>query len=597
MNELNRKLEYPFDSEWIIENRKRIRRELLSEDNSFIEKRIAVLGGSTTKDIISILEIFLLNVGIKATFYESEYNKYWEDAIFGNTEFDSFDPDIIWIHTSSRNILSFPSIDEKEEDIQDHLNQEYHRYTEIWDSLQGRFNCALIQNNFELPFCRALGNLDAVDSHGKTNFVTQLNEMFYQYARKHENFYINDINYLSSCYGLQQWADPSYWYRYKYALNFSAIPELAYNVSLIIKAIFGKNKKALVLDLDNTLWGGVISEDGIEGIQIGKETAEAEMYTEFQEYLYSNKNLGILLTVDSKNDENIALEGINHPENVLKREDFVSIKTNWEPKDQNILAIAQELNIGTDSLVFVDDNPVEREIVRQNVPEVVAPEFDKPEDYIRILDRSGFFEPVALSADDRKRTEMYIANSQRQELKAKFSNYEDFLKSLEMEAEIRPFDRTSMARLAQLTNKSNQFNLTTRRCTQSELEIYAEDADYITLYGRLKDKFGDNGIVTVMFGHLEKQILNIDLWLMSCRVLKRNMEHAMMDSLVDICKARGIKEIVGYYYPTAKNGMVKDFYKGFGYSLISEGSDGSTVWELLVKDYHKLNHVITIKED
>ena len=593
---ISEKLKYPFDSEWILKKKKGIRRELLASDQSFLEKKIAVLGGSTTSDIVKILDLFLLNAGIKAEFYESEYNKYWEDIMFGNEELKAFRPDLIWIHTTGRNLLSPPDVDLSGQEIDERLDSEYERFHMMWEKIFREYNCPIIQNNFEYPYYRLLGNRDVSDIHGMTNYIHRMNSRFYGYAMEHENFHIHDINYISACYGLDKWSDPFYWCLYKYAVSVPAIPEFSYNLANIVKSIFGKNKKAFVLDLDNTLWGGVVGEDGAEKIEIGHENATAEMYTEFQTYLKAHKKLGILLTVDSKNDEENALAGLRRPDSVLRPEDFVALKANWNPKDQNIRELAAELNIGTDSFVFIDDNPAERHIVRQNHPEVSVPEIGSPETYIRIIDRSGFFEVTSLSEDDRKRTEMYAANSQRARQQASFENYTDYLLSLEMKADILPFSEAYMARIAQLTNKSNQFNLTTLRCTQSDVEYFAQDENHITLYGRLEDKFGDNGVVAVTSGHREGKCFHIDLWLLSCRVLKRDMECAMMDTLVWQCRKQGIEHIIGCYYPTAKNSMVKDFYKTMGFELTGQTEDGSTTWEISLNTYSDLNHVIRVNK-
>lgn len=353
-----------------------------------------------------------------------------------------------------------------------------------------------------------------------------------------------------------------------------------------------------MLDLDNTLWGGVVGDDGPENIEIGQETSTAQLYSEFQGYLKAHKDLGVLLAVDSKNDEANALAGLNRPDSVLKPEDFLVIRANWEPKDRNLVEIAREINIGTDALVFVDDNPAERHIVRSQVPEAAVPEIGTPEQYIIRLDRSGFFEVTNFSEDDLKRNDMYRANVERARQQAGFADYHEYLLSLDMKAQIRPFAPMYMSRIAQLTNKSNQFNLTMLRCTQAQIEEYAASPDYITLYGKLEDRFGDNGVVSVVFGHIDPdqpEAFHIDLWLMSCRVLKRGMEYAMMDTLAAECRKRGITRIFGYYYPTAKNKMVKDFYGQQGYRKESEDGQGNTVWSLDLSDgYTNRNSVICV---
>lgn len=586
-----KELEYPFDSSWILKNRKKIRRALLENQQRRIKKRIAILGGSTTNDVTAMLELFLLNNGIEPEFYQSEYNRYWQDAVFGNPELNEFKPELIYIHTTSRNITEY-TFDMKlsEADVSSALERQYEHFTHMWQSIEKSFGCPVIQNNFEMPLYRIMGNSDASDFHGRVNFISSLNTKFYEYAQSHRDFYINDINYISACFGLEKWLEPSYWYMYKYAMNLEAIPELAFNIANIIKSVFGKNKKLLALDLDNTLWGGVIGDDGLEGIEIGKENAEAESYDEFQRYVKEHKKLGVILAVCSKNDYENAVMGLEHPESVLSPDDFISIMANWESKDRNIAAIAEELSILPESIVFADDNPAERHIVSEQLG-VAAPELTSPESYIRTLDRNGYFEVTSFSEDDLKRNDMYRENIQRERQRQSFENYEDYLLSLDMHAVIEDFRPVFLQRITQLTNKSNQFNLTTKRYTISEMEALSEDNRYIRLYGRLKDRFGDNGIVSVVIGEKRKDTLHIELWLMSCRVLKRDMELAMLDSLVKRCREEEIRYIRGYYFKTQKNAMVKELYGDFGF-IKTEDNGSDTQWLLDTEDYENKNKVI-----
>ena len=600
-----RELEYPFDAGYLLKKSKRIKRALLEQTAAdgtpvtFLKKRIAVLGGSTTHDIIRMLELFLLNYGIEPEFYESEYAQYWQDAMFDNEELVQFHPDLIYIHTTGRNITFFPDMEDSLQGIEDKLEAQMSHFRVMWEKLENTYHCPVIQNNFEFPFYRILGNRDGYDPHGKTAFIQRLNMEFARYAAQQEHFYIYDIQYESAAFGLDRWTDPSYWHMYKYAMSMQAIPDFAFHLSHIIKAVFGKNKKAFVLDLDNTLWGGIVGDDGPENLEIGQETSMGQVYQEFQGYLKEHKKIGVLLNVDSKNEEENALAGLKHPEGILKPEDFIVIKANWLPKSQNLTEIASELNIGRDALVFVDDNPAEREIIRQHVPETAVPEMTdgdqaNPDQFIRILDKNAYFEVVTLSEDDKHRNEMYKANAMRKEQEESFGNYSDFLKSLEMEAVIRGFEPVYYSRIAQLTNKSNQFNLTTKRMTQAEVEQMAQDPGYITLYGKLKDKFGDNGVVSLVIGKKNGDTLELILWLMSCRVLKRDMEQAMLDTLVWQSRESGIRKLHGYYYKTAKNAMVKDFYGAMGFQKLSE-KDGDSEWEYVIPEkYENKNLVIDV---
>ena len=592
-------LDYPFNSDYIIRKKKSLKKQLLADENTkYIGKKIAILGGETTENIKLVLELFLLNYGIRPDFYESEYNRYYEDGMFPNSDLEEFKPDIIYVCTCVRNIIEWPVMTDSKNDVDTKRQALMDKFTGLWDTMAAKYHCPIIQNNFEYPFFRLMGNKDASDYHGRINYVTSLNMAFYDYAQTHNNFYICDVNYISASYGLDKWSDPYYWYMYKYAVAVPAIPYLSFNVAKVIKSIYGKNKKAFNLDLDNTLWGGIVGEDGADNIEIGQETSLAQTYSEFQEYIKLHKQIGVLLTVNSKNDEANAVSGFERPDSVLKRDDFISFKANWNAKSINIMETAKELALLPESFVFVDDNPAERAIIESQVKGTAVPQIEGVEHYIQTIDKSGFFEVTAFSADDLKRNEMYQENTKRNQLQASFTNYEDYLKSLEMKGEIQGFVPIYMSRIAQLTNKSNQFNLTTKRYSQSEIEEVAEDPNRITLYGKLLDKFGDNGVVSIVIGRIDgenRDELHMELWLMSYRVLKRDMEFAMMDELVERAKKYGIKKLVGYYYPSAKNAMVKEFYSVQGFTKISEDEEGNTVWEFIIDDsYEKKQHVIIV---
>ncbi len=589
-----KELEYPFDSDLILKKRKSLKRQLLEDGNSKIKKNIAILGGSTTSNVAQVLELFLLDNRIEANIYESEYNKFYEDANFSNPELDSFNADVFYIHTSIHNIMVWPTLADSKEVVDEKLESVFSYFKGVWESLENKGG-VIIQNNFEMPTWRLLGNKDATDIHGRVNFVLRLNEKFAQYAESKENMFINDVNYLSSCSGIDNWCDPFYWNMYKYCPAVPFIPNLAFSVANIIKSIYGKNKKAIVLDLDNTLWGGIVGDDGPENLQIGQGSAQGETYLEFQEYIKAQKDLGVLLNIDSKNEYENAVAGLNLERGALKPEDFICIKANWNPKDMNLTEIIKELNLGEDAFVFVDDNPAERHIIREQLKDVAVPAFNNPEQFINVLDRSGFFEATNISSDDAKRNEMYKANIQRANAEKSFENYEDYLISLEMKADIKPFESEVIPRVSQLSNKSNQFNLTTLRLSVADVEKMAADSNWITIYGRLEDKFGDNGVVAIEAAEIlldedGKKNAHIRLNLMSCRVLKRDLEFAMLDELVNMAKEKGVEKIIGYYYPTKKNQMVANLYTDLGYTK-KEG-----YWELDVKTYQKQCHVIDINK-
>ena len=585
-------LEYPLNINFILRKKKLLKREFLNKDK-FIQKNIVILGGSTTSEVVNILEIFLLKNGIKPNFYQSEYNKYYEDALFRTDELVKFNPDIVYIHTTNKNISAYPDIQDNENDIKILHENELKKFHSIWSALS-KLECPIIQNNFDYSADRSLGNLDSSDIHGRTYFINKLNHAFSEYARENKNLHINDINFLSAYIGLKEWFDRSLWYQAKYAMSMNSIPELAFNISKIINSIFGLTKKCLVLDLDNTCWGGVIGEDGINGIIIGNETPLAESFTSFQMYINELRGRGITLAVCSKNDFINAKEGFKHPESVLKFSDFAVFKANWVDKNFNILDIVKELNIGIDSVVFIDDNPAERELVSAQLIKIAVPNIGtNSEDFIEYIDKNGYFEPVTLIDDDINRSKYYEDNKKRTIDEASFKSYDDFLISLKMTASINVFSNLYIDRITQLTNKTNQFNLTTKRYNISEIQNISKSESFLKIYGKLSDKYGNNGLIAVIIGNIKSNKCHIDLFLMSCRILKRGMEFAMLDELIKQCRKKEINEIIGYYYKTAKNSIVSDLYKELGFVLV-ESQDMNSIWKLTIKKYKYKNKIIRI---
>jgi FkbH-like protein len=584
----------------IVMRRKSLRKELLVAEG-LKDLRVAVLGGSTTNELVNFLELLLLSVGFRPSLYQSEYGRFYEDAVQDPRALIDFKPDLVYIHTSYRDVRHSPPIGCTEAQFNESVESELGTFLEIWNSLERNVACQVIQNNFETPPYAILGNMDAVAYGGLSRFLMQVNVAFAQEAAKRPKLILQDVHGISARLGVEKWFDWNRYWNYKLLLTPEANLEVARSVTSIVRAMYGRSRKVLVLDLDNTLWGGVIGDDGIERIQIGRETPVAEAYTAFQEYCLSLRNRGVLLAVCSKNTEAIAKSGFEHPSSVLKLEDISCFKANWNPKHENIHEIAQELNLSVDSFVFVDDNPAERAIVQAQLPQVAVPDVGGDiSRFAEILERGRYFEPVALSQEDLDRAALYADNSRRTTLQQKFANYGEYLDSLEMVAEIERFKPLYLERIAQLTNKTNQFNLTTRRYTLAQMESISTDPRYLALYGKLGDRFGDNGLISIVLGRRELDTLHIDLWLMSCRVLKRDMEVAMLDAVVERSVRAGIKHIVGYYLPTAKNGMVTDFYLTLGFEAHGTGNpelpEDATVWKLDLADYQPKNRHIRVTE-
>ncbi len=576
--------------ETLILKRRTLRKDLAAQPD-LRPIRIAVLGGSTTNALVEILEILLLSTGFRPTFHQSEYGRYYDDAVHDPQPLIDFRPDFVYIHTSCHNIPRIPPA-ATEPHSADLLESQLARFRAIWDSIETRIGCQIIQNNFELPPYQLLGNTDATAPAGQSRFLMRLNEAFAIEASKRPKLLINDVHSLSAREGLSNWFDWDRFYSYKLLLKPAANVALARSLNALIGAALGKSRKVLILDLDNTLWGGVIGDDGPEKIKIGRETAIAESYTAFQEYCLALRARGVLLAVCSKNNDETARAGFDHPSSILKTEHFSSFKANWQPKHENIEQIAKELNLGLDSFVFVDDNPAERAIVEAQLPSVAVPGVgSEVSAFATIIDSHRYFESAALSKEDFERAELYATNAQRATEQARFADYGEYLDSLAMTAEIETFKPVYLDRIAQLINKTNQYNLTTKRYSLAEVQNLAASPDHICLYGILNDRFGNNGLISIVIGRRESGTLILDLWLMSCRVLKRDMEFAMLDALATKAREAGIHTLQGTYLPTKKNAMVADHYRRLGFEQ-TFASESETNWTLDLSGYTQKNHHI-----
>jgi FkbH-like protein len=369
------------------------------------------------------------------------------------------------------------------------------------------------------------------------------------------------------------------------------LPLLGKNTVDIIQAVLGKFKKCLILDLDNTLWGGIIGDDGIENIQIGS-LGIGKAFTEIQLWVKELKKRGIIIAVCSKNDELIAKEPFEkHPDMVLRLDDIAVFVANWENKVDNIKYIQSILNIGYDSMVFLDDDPFERNMVQSQIPQITVPELpEDPAEYLNYLRTLNLFETASHTEKDEQRTQQYQQEAKRHVAQKMFTNENGFLSTLEMVSTVKPFDKFTIPRVAQLTQRSNQFNLRTIRYTEEEIQQIAASKDYYTFSFTLQDKFGDNGLVSIIILKKQNEALFIDTWIMSCRVLKRGMENFVLNEIAKLAKQDGYKELIGEYIPTAKNGLVKDHYSYLGF-MYDQGC-----WKLSVNDYKEKSHFIKPKQ-
>ena len=399
-----------------------------------------------------------------------------------------------------------------------------------------------------------------------------------------------DAGALASLVGQAAWSAGRYWYAAKYPFAAAMIPLYADNLMRIVAAQMGRSRRVLVLDLDNTLWGGVVGDDGIEGLALGNGSALGEAHSALQRMALSLKERGVILCISSKNDEAIALDAFrNHPEMILKEDDIVAFRINWDDKAANIKAISETIDLGLDSFVFLDDNPAERKRVRDALPAVAVPELpEDPSDWPAVFAAAGYFEQAGFSNEDRLRAGFYKANALRAAQMERIGDHDEYLRSLGTTLSIAPFDSAGRKRIAQLISKSNQFNLTTRRYSEAEIAALQSSSDVFAIQARLEDIFGDNGMISAIICRQAGQSWEVDTWIMSCRVLGRRVEEALLQYLVQQARLRGITEIIGRYIPTAKNGLVRDHFSRLGFVRTGSQND-ETIWQLAVSGYGERN--------
>lgn len=533
---------------------------------------LAVLGDCATQHLATALRGYGVSVGIRLNVFDADYDQIDAQVMAPDSELYRFAPQGVLLQMCTEK-LQEAFYDRPPEARASFAEDTYARIRQIWSRIGSRISATVLQCNFPLIDDGVFGQFGNKTEQSFLFQQRKLNYLLMQGCQEAKNTFLIDLDALQTALGRSTFADPKLYYVAKMPISLAALPAAAKLVVDVVRSLQGAVKKCLVLDLDNTLWGGVIGDDGLSGIQIG-ELGTGHAFSDFQKWLKELKNRGILLTVCSKNNEDTAKEPFEkHPEMVLRLEDFSMFVANWEDKARNIRTIQQALNIGMDSMVFLDDNPFERELVRTMIPEITVPEL--PEDpalYLQYLRGLDLFETASYSREDAGRTEQYREKAQRAAFEAAFQSYDDYLEALQMRASAAAFDPFHYPRIAQLTQRSNQFNLRTVRYTEAEIEALAQDDSRIGLYFTLKDKFGDHGLISVVV--LEKQpedTLFISEWLMSCRVLKRGMEEFIVDKILSVAARQGFRRVVGEYIPTPKNAMVKDLYEQLGFARLENG--------------------------
>jgi FkbH-like protein len=551
--------------------RKKAHARKLAHPGGVHEKiRLALLGGYSLYPLHELIEHLCEVAGLPVELWQGDYDNYIAEIMAEDSELYAFAPQVVFMLPAERRCLYTGRLTDPRERVQAEAQRVVDSLLELARQVHEKTGAEVITTNFMLPARHDLGAFRSRTLGSDWAFRKWVNLELGLAAPPY--LHLCDWSFLAHRHGGLAAHDERAWFESKQPCSSALLVELAREVTHLLAALKRAPKKVLVLDLDNTLWGGVVADDGLEGIELGDTSPRGEAFKAFQKYLAALKQRGVLLAVCSKNDFAKAAEPFEkHPDMVLKMADIVSFKANWEPKSENIRAMAPELNLGLDSFVFVDDNPAEIEIVRQFVPEVttilLGPD---PSDYVGQLADSRLFEPRNLTAEDAERTGQYRSDAQRQALAATVTDMASYLESLAMEAALSEFMPVDVPRLAQLINKSNQFNLTTRRRSEAEVIAVMNNPNFTGYSVRLKDRFGDHGLIAIVIGEKVGETMKIDTWLMSCRVLKRGVEEEVLNELVRIAKLKNCQSLLGTFLPTPKNEMVRDFYGKMGFTLTVE---------------------------
>ncbi len=557
--------------------------------------RVAILTASTADHLLPPLRVAGLRRGLKLDAYASGYGLYRQELLDPTSKLHVFKPDVVLFSLVARDFLGATPVITTAEDADRTVASAVNDLRGMWRQARDAFGGMVIQQSFLNVEPSLFGGFDAVAPGAPARLVARLNAAAADAAQADGVLWL-DIAAQAARDGLDAWYDATRWLQAKMEVAPQAAGVYGDLAARLIAAGRGKSRKCLVLDLDNTLWGGVIGDDGVEGIKLGQGSAAGEAHLALQRYAKALSTRGIILAVCSKNEMTIAEAAFrDHPEMLLKRSDIAAFVANWDDKVSNLRTIAKQLNIGLDSLVFVDDNPMERGHVRAGLPMVAVPELPAdPALYVRTIADAGYFEAIAFTKEDQERAAQYAANAEREEMLNSAGGLDAYLQQLDMTVEFGGVTPVNLARVTQLINKTNQFNTTTIRRTEAEIEAIAKDPKSVVLQFRLLDRFGDNGLVSVLTADATGGgALDISGWVMSCRVFGRQLEDEAMNILVEAARERGMDEIRARYVPTAKNIVVKDLFGRLGFSRIDDGSvDDESVWSMNIADYaHRPTHI------
>ena len=552
----------------------------LKKDFSQLKRiKIAVLGDTATQFLVQAVRGLGFDHGFDLQIWEADFNQVERQAFDPTSELYESNPEIVIVFQSSHKLLG--KYNKLKTDRQNFAANELSSIENIYGTISQNTSAKVIFYNYTEIDDSVFGNFA---NKTESSFLFQLRKLNYDLmnlAVKHANLFICDISSIQNLVGKSNFFQSSVYINTEMVLSIDALPLVASKTIDLIDSLNGKFKKCVILDLDNTTWGGIIGDDGIENIQIGS-LGIGKAFSEFQYWIKKLKSRGIIVAVCSKNTESVAKEPFEkHPDMVLHLEDIAVFIANWENKADNIRQIQSILNIGFDSMVFLDDNPFERNIVRENIPGICVPELPQdPAEYLEYLYTLNLFETVSFSNEDAERTKLYQIEAERITVQQKFTNEDDFLQSLNMLSLVEPFNKFNTPRVAQLSQRSNQFNLRTVRYTDADIESLSTSQEYSTFAFTLEDKFGDYGMICVIILKKEdEKTLFIDTWFMSCRVLKRGMENFTLNVIASFAKEHGFTQLKGEFISTAKNAMVQDHYKNLGFT------ESGNYWTLDVINY------------
>lgn len=538
------------------------------DDSAVASCRLAILTGYTSRLLGELVYGHALVRGLRIEIKESGYGLFEQVILAEDPEFVAFEPEVVYFCVGFEHL------------VLDSVDEELARWRRLWEKARALYGCDIVMNNVVEPRQRVFGNheLKVEDSIGRK--VAELNLALAREAPPY--VHLHDVNFLASNLGKDQMFDPKWYAVAKLPASLSCLPAYAVSLASVICAARGRSKKCAVLDLDNTLWGGVIGDDGVDGIRLGADSPEGESFVRFQRYLKALADRGVLLAICSKNDEAIARAPFERrSEMALELRDVSAFVANWAPKDEGIRHIAATLNIHLDSMVFIDDSATECALVRARLPEVTVVELPAdPARYCEAVAAGAFFEPIALSSEDRLRTASFQAEGQRVVLQESVGTYEDYLAALEMQATLRAWRPDEVPRVTQLLAKTNQFNLTGRRYPDSRLRTLAEDPTGLCRRLSLRDRFGDYGLVSVFVATVRDEVCEIENWVMSCRVFKRGVEAFLFGHVCEDLVRRGVRTVLGRLLPTDRNGYVAELFPSLGFARRAADHDREQLWQL-----------------